>query len=145
MKRKLIHAGNALLLALANVVLWGSIGCGSGDRPELGTVSGKVTMDGQPLSGLIVVFKPDEGRAAVGETDSEGIYELEYLDGVAGCKVGPNTVSFEWPLGAGGKPIPQQYTAGRSTLKKDVQAGSNEINLEITSGGSGGGPAPKVE
>ena len=52
-------------------------GCGSGDdRPELGQVTGTITMDGTPLTGTVVVFSPDNGRPSRGKTDAEGKYEL---------------------------------------------------------------------
>ena len=118
-------------------------GCsGSSDQPELGYVTGTITLDGQPLAGVIVVFKPEEGRAATGQTDAEGEYELEYLYKTAGCKVGPNTISLEWPLGEGGRAIPAKYTAGRSILKEDVKAGNNTIDLVLDSSGADGAAAP---
>lgn len=138
-----LKQGLAICLLAALV---SSLGCGgSGDRPELGEVSGTVTLDGAPLAGVIIVFKPDVGRAAVGETDEKGYYELEYLDGVPGCKIGPNTVSFEWPLGAAGKALPAKYMAGRSELKKDVQSGDNQIDFALESAKPGEAAAPVVE
>lgn len=109
-------------------------GCGGvSDQPELGYVSGKVTLDGEPLAGVIISFQPDTGRAASDETDAEGHYDLEYRYKVPGCKVGPNTVSFAWPTGfEGGRPIPEKY-AGRSELKVDVAAGSNEFDWDLKS------------
>lgn len=44
-------------------------GCGRGDLPPLGTVSGTVTLDGEPLPGVIISFKPDEGRVAAATTE----------------------------------------------------------------------------
>lgn len=108
-------------------------GCGSGDRPELGEVSGTVTLDGTPLAGVIILFKPDEGRPATAMTDEEGYYELVYRHGVEGTKVGPNTISFEWPLEKAGRPIPAKYSAGKSELKKTVEPGGNTFDFQLTS------------
>ena len=78
-------------------------GCGGdvGDRPELGQVSGKVTLDDKPLVGALILFRPEEGRTATGTIGSDGSYTLEYLYKVPGCKVGPNIVSLTWPTGEG--------------------------------------------
>ncbi len=39
-------------------------GCGGGatDMPDIGDVHGKITLDGQPLSGVKIYFKPQTGR-----------------------------------------------------------------------------------
>ena len=119
------------------------LGCGGSDAPPLGEVSGTVELNGEPLAGVIVLFKPDNGRVATATTDSKGYYSLEYAYGVKGAKVGPNTVSLEWPLGfAGAKPLPAKYTT-QSELKKEVEAGKNTIDLELTADGPAGPAPPK--
>ena len=97
----------AQLLILAVLLLAGA-GCfGVSDQPELGRVTGTVTLDGQPLAGVIVNFQPESGRAATAESDSKGYYDLVYIYGSNGAKVGKNAVSFRWPDGSEGKkPIP---------------------------------------
>lgn len=116
-----------MLLLIGVTCLWTS-GCGGGvsDMPELASVSGKVTLDGEPVVGILVLFKPDSGRAAIGTTDAEGKYTLEYLHEEVGTKVGPSTVSFEWPIGASGPPIPAMYGPG-SKEKVEVVAGKNNV------------------
>jgi hypothetical protein len=123
-------AGMWFLLAGAFVAL----GCGGGaDRPPLGYVTGTVTLNGEPLVGVIVLFKPDNGRAATSITDSRGVYNLEYVYGVKGTKVGPSTVSFEWPLDyPGAKPLPEKYTM-KSALKEEVKSGRNTFNFDLKS------------
>lgn len=114
-------------------------GCGgSSDQPDLGSVSGVVTLDGKPVVGVNVVFKPDIGRAAAANTDAEGKFTLQYLDGVDGCKLGPNTVSFDWPPGAtSAVGIPTKYTDS-AQFKFDIKAGSNTCDLKMESDGSEG-------
>ena len=108
-------------------------GCGGVDHPPLGNVTGAVTFNGEPLVGVIVLFKPETGRAATATTDGKGVYALEYTYGVKGTKVGPSTVSFEWPLGfAGAKPLPEKYTT-KSELKEAVKSGRNTINFDLKS------------
>ena len=112
-------------------------GCGGGaEKPPLGSVTGTVTLNGEPLVGVIVLFKPDSGRVATAVTDGKGSYDLEYTYGVKGTKVGPSTVSFEWPLGfAGAKPLPEKYTT-KSELKQDVKSGRNTFNFDLESAGA---------
>ncbi len=138
-----LHRKSGLMLSLMTLirvvlacqVVFLFAGCGSSDQPELGDVSGTVTIDGKPLAGAIIVFKPDIGRAATGITDPEGKYDdLEYLYGVSGAKVGPNTVSFEYEIGASGPPIPSKY-GGNSELKVDVKAGANTFDFSLDSSG----------
>ena len=111
----------------------GLVGCSTGDRPPLGRVSGKVTLDTKPLAGVIISFQPDSGRAASAETDAEGMYDLEYTYQVKGAKIGPNTVSFAWPTGVEGKQgIPAKYST-KSELKEEVKRGKNIFNYDLTS------------
>lgn len=109
-------------------------GCGSGDdTPPLGDVSGTITLDGQPLEGVIVAYKPEVGRAATGTTDAQGKYTLEFAYGVSGCKVGPNSVYLEWPLGSTkAKTLSPKYTT-QSELKADVKEGSNTLDFALQS------------
>lgn len=118
------------------VILLGWImfnGCSHGDRPELGYVTGTVTMDGKPLAKVIVTFKPTQGRPSVGMTDENGDYHLEYSYQVPGTKVGLNQVAFSWPIGvAGSHVIPARYS-GKSDINRDVQAGSNSFDFDLES------------
>src|SRR5688572_704144 len=71
-------------------------GCGQ-SGPQLAPVSGRVTLDGQPLDAAEVLFQPDEGTGSpsYGYTDENGRYELGYKRGVKGAMVGSHTVSIE--------------------------------------------------
>ncbi|MCA9015149.1 MAG: hypothetical protein KDA74_06495 [Planctomycetaceae bacterium] len=113
-------------------------GCGEGtpsDTPDLGRVSGTVTMDGKPLANVAVTFEPETGKPSFGRTDESGHYELVYKN-EQGAKVGQHTVRVttptEGPEDTGKDPIPAKYNT-KSTLKKEVKQGANEINLELTS------------
>ena len=106
-------------------------GCGRSDLPKIGLVSGRVTMADKPLSGLIVTFKPDKGRPAIGVTDQDGYFDLEYSYDVKGTKVGANTVGFSWPIGVTGQPeIPARYS-GQSELFREVKSGWNTFDFEL--------------
>lgn len=128
-------------------------GCGPSDQPELGEVTGVITLDGKPLSGIAVVFQPANGRPARGTTDAEGKYELTYIRQTKGTKVGPNRVEIA-PSEEGeadeseaddgesqparkqsksAKPkIPARYNA-RTELNADVKAGKNTFDFKLES------------
>lgn len=142
-----------LSLVLSGLVLCAS-GCSSSDQPELGQVTGTITMDGKPLTGVAVVFQPENGRPARGMTDAEGKYELVYIRQTKGSKVGPNRVeiapseegeeSEETEVGDGeaqtapkksksGKPtVPARYNT-KSELKVEVVSGKNTFDFQLES------------
>ncbi|MBR9804015.1 carboxypeptidase regulatory-like domain-containing protein, partial [bacterium] len=71
-------------------------GCGgSSDTPDLGSVSGTVTIDGAPASNVTVTFTPVEGgRASTGTTSSSGHYNLVYSPSEAGAVLGQHKVTI---------------------------------------------------
>ena len=125
-KKRSAHA--LVVLCIASLLS----GCGGGDMPELGDVYGKVTMDGQPVVGVNILFTPETGRPAGGVTDSEGNYELKYLEGYGGCKVGKAKVTFEWSPGVEASvAIPAKYI--QVGYDVEVRSGSNELNFPMES------------
>jgi hypothetical protein len=119
-----------------------SSGCGS-SGPELGQVTGTVTMDGQPVPGLNITFAPAEkGPTSVGGTNQEGRYKLLYNTDRQGAVLGKHNViirSGERDTDEDGKPtgpkpvkIPAKYSQA-GELTADVKAGSQEINFELDS------------
>jgi hypothetical protein len=118
-----------LCLALVGIL----VGCTPSDRPPLGRVTGVVTMDGKPLEGIIINFRPDQGRTSTCETDAKGNYDLIYEYQVNGAQIGMNTVSFVWPTGAEATAsIPEDYGA-KSTIQVEVKAGRNKFDFDIKS------------
>jgi hypothetical protein len=127
-------------LALACLLL--AEGCGSGapaDQPELGEVTGVVTLDGKPLPNVIVTFNPAKGRPSIGTTDEMGSYTLSYLGHLDGAVVGPNTVTIATPQDHPDPPghpfkdpIPAKYN-NETTLTADVKPGANEFNFDLLS------------
>ena len=121
-------------------------GCGGvSDQPELGTVTGLVTLDGDPLPGATVKFVPESGRSSVGITDATGRYELQYTNDTPGAKVGPHIVSISTmtagysdeggsSVESSAEKIPKRYNEG-STLQETVEAGENVIDFPLTSDG----------
>ena len=116
------------------------LGCGGG--PELGEVTGRVTLDGQPVPGATVTFQPTDGRQpSTGETNENGEYTLVFTEKQAGALVGEHTVAIEtFQLGtdAAGEVddvperIPARYNIS-TELQETVNAGLQEINFELTS------------
>lgn len=122
-----------VLMVLSLITVGSLVGCTPSDQPPLGRVFGKVTLDGEPLAGVIVNFQPESGRVATAETDAQGNYDLIYIYGTNGTKVGKNTVSFRWPDGVEGKkPLPKKYT-GVTKEVVEVKSGRNTLNWELTS------------
>src|SRR5271157_3972435 len=77
-------------------------GCNGGDRPELGTVQGRVSLNGGPLGRAMISFQPmDGGRQSCCVTNREGAYELVYLRNIRGAKVGNHRVTISTAIGDG--------------------------------------------
>jgi hypothetical protein len=102
------------------------------DMPELGYVSGVVTLDSQPLKGVTIYFKPEVGRPSQGKADESGRYQAMYRIDKEGVKVGPNRVHLEWGLDDSGPKIPAAFGA-KSDLKLEVKPGKNEFNIDAVS------------
>jgi len=136
-----------LAATAAIAALVAAAGCSSrpADQPPLGRVRGKITMNGQPLPGVDIVFAPDKGRPSVGTTDTSGRYDLSYINTTKGAKVGPHKVfirpaevSPDEVPGEGSKPaaprpvIPAKYNK-RTELTAEVKAGSNTFDFALES------------
>jgi hypothetical protein len=71
---------NSLLISICCLIALGCvIGCGSKNPLGVVKVTGKVTMDGQPVSGAQITFIPKSGGSGTlcgATTDSEGVYSL---------------------------------------------------------------------
>ncbi len=132
-------------------------GCGGpSDQPDLGQVTGTITLDGDPLPRTSVMFQPENGRPATGITDEEGHYELTYIRETKGTKIGKNLVQIGGieesedeedavAFDADGEPItqasaqpiikpkiPVKYNL-RSELEVDVQPGENTFDFDLES------------
>jgi hypothetical protein len=122
-----------LLVAVASCI--SVTGCSdSSDRPDLGYVSGVVTLDGKPLSSASVSFIQTGFRPSIGNTDSDGRYELIYLRDIKGAPVGKHVVKIKrFPLNNEPiKQLPRKYNSD-SQLTRDVVSGDNEFNFDLAS------------
>ena len=119
-------------------------GCGSGDTPPLGQVTGIVTLDGKPIEGAAIQFEPVNSGlpTAFGRTDKEGKYELWYSRGNKGASLGEALVRIaafqDANPDAGEKKrpeiIPARYNV-MTDLKVEVARGTQTHNFELKSGG----------
>jgi hypothetical protein len=116
-------------------------GCGGGGGPPLGTVSGFVSLDGEPLKEATVTFAPASGRPSQGMTDGEGRFTLDYTPGRPGAVIGEHRVRIstegyvQRPDGTveeRKERVPAAYNA-RSTLTATVQAGGNDCSFDLRS------------
>lgn len=109
-------------------------GCGNeaSDKPDLGYVSGTVTLDGKPLPFVTMYFKPEVGRQSIARANEEGYYEAMYLVDEKGVKVGPCSAIVEWGIEDSGPAIPGKY-ATQGELKLNVEPGQNTFNIAMVS------------
>jgi len=129
---------------LCSIVLVGAV-VGCGGSFNVGTVTGKVTLDGQPLPGALVTFSPTAGGSpSAGRTDVRGTYTLQYTRDVQGAELGEHLVSVSTfsegdpdsdpPTPTVPEKVPAKYNE-KSQLKQTVSKGVNTINLALEGGG----------
>ena len=117
---------------------------GCGGNPKVATVSGVVTLDGEPIDRASVLFQPQEGgRPSFAVTDEQGRYKLSYSRSQNGATIGSCVVkitklsdSDEESGGSAGKAaptsvkIPDRYR--KEPLTVTVLPQHNTIDLELT-------------
>lgn len=143
---------NRVLLAVLLLAVVGLVGCG-GDA-NLGTVTGTITLDGQPVSDATVNFSPKSGSPSNGRTDSAGKYELSFSRSKKGAEIGEHTVRIttyrkanpdaETPVAAVPEKIPAKYNS-KTELKKTVTSGNNTIDFPLKADGPVVQPSEKLD
>lgn len=121
-------------------------GCGAKTPDNVGQVSGKVTLEGQPLPDALVTFAPVKpgGSTAAGKTDAGGNYQLHYSSGVEGAEIGENRVAIstydegspdiEPPRPKVPEKVPLKYNI-RSELVRDVKQDANTFDFDLKTDG----------
>ncbi|MDO5310163.1 MAG: carboxypeptidase-like regulatory domain-containing protein [Planctomycetia bacterium] len=153
---------SAVLLALVVAMTTLFVGCKGGSiKTEM--VTGKITLDGEPVADAKIVFSPvGSGESASGVSDAEGVYTLttnggapgkgalvgEYQVGIVKQEnVAPQPTKEELEAAsAAGEDISRKYPAemkdiiptkyvipARSGLTASVKAGKNEIDFQLDS------------
>jgi hypothetical protein len=103
-------------------------GCGS----RAAQVTGQVTCQGKPVIGTILFSPKGETEARSGSAvnaplDEEGNYDLQLNTiGTYTVVITPRNVRFPVPPGE------VDYPCDRSPLEREVQAGHNDITIELT-------------
>jgi hypothetical protein len=93
MKRRPVAQWSAIAVCLA---VW-PCGCGGPPRPDYGSLDlsqarGCVTLDGQPLTGALILFEAPDATYSYAQTDGRGRYRLMFNSEQAGVCKGPKTV-----------------------------------------------------
>ncbi len=119
-----------------------SIGCGKPAHiPDLGEVSGTVTLDSKPLANATVTFAPTAGRPSAGTTNAAGQYSLSFVGDYTGAMVGSHTVRIsteqyiereDGTTDYVKESIPPVYNK-KSTLSASVKPGENTFDFELSS------------
>ena len=136
LRRPLAGMAIAALLAVA--------GCGGSD---LSQVTGRVTLDGQPLPNAFVEFVPtgSEGSTSSGRTNDRGEYMLMFSRDVPGASLGPHRVQIttqdvyvddEGYEALHPERVPERYNEA-SELTAEVLPGSNQFDFELESDNPG--------
>ena len=107
------------------------------ETPDLGEVSGKITLDGKPLKLANIYFDPiidkDSGIKATssfGMTNAAGEYKLLYLSDKLGAVVGKHRVTIEGYVEEDGDRVPARFENQRG-LTAEIKSGSNEVNFDL--------------
>lgn len=130
-------------LAALMVTLLASMGCGHTQR---GAVSGKITLDGQPVDSGRIEFTPIGARAR--ESSWAEVVGGQYsIPASRGPATGPNIAAIYWPKKTGRvlpamppagpvdeakEAIPDRYNR-QSELRADVKSGHNQFDFTLHS------------
>jgi hypothetical protein len=118
----------------AALILVGSlalIGCGE----HSAQVTGRVTCEGKPVTGSILFSPKGEGESNTGPAvnapiGEDGSYELRLkTTGKHTVVVTPRDIKFPVPPGE------LDYPCDRTPFEREVQAGPNDITIELTARG----------
>ncbi len=147
-------ASASLLLLLAALL---TAGCGGADE-DLASVEGRITLNGEPLADARVEFDPiteeadfgkSTGSSSMAMTDANGRYTLQYTAEHDGALVGKHTVRIttrRMTVDPDGKEnlVPERLPPEchvASTIVKEVEPGSNTINIDLPPKPATGAPA----
>jgi len=114
-------------------------GCQRG--PDLGTVTGTVRINGQPLPYAYVRFQPFNPPGTYGSayTDKDGNYELQFSKSYNGAPVGQHRITIRPAVGeelpedgrnTAALQLPERYTSG-AELVREVKPGHNVHDFDI--------------
>jgi hypothetical protein len=114
-----------------------ALGCSDGRQTA--TVSGKITLNGQPLAGARVNFQPtgdvrNTGIGSFGETDANGEYSLTLIDeSRAGAIVATHRVMIKAVPAGKGNPTDDKVPSGKDRVPAEYNINST-LTFEVKSG-----------
>ncbi|MBI1348498.1 carboxypeptidase regulatory-like domain-containing protein [bacterium] len=133
------------LISSTLVALIGLSGCSQHKGPEVAEVTGTITLDGQPLTGVNIQFVPQApgGSPSFGGTNEDGQYRLLFNSKTAGALLGTHRVEIlarDIPRDENGDlllsvmpvKIPRRYSQP-GALTADVHSGRNTIRFDLLS------------
>jgi len=112
-------------------------GCGQ-SPPKLADVAGSVTLDGKPVSNVMLEFQPTGGTGSpsIGYTDRDGTYRLRFSRERWGAVPGVHLVRIDFDLGSNDRPpvvsIPAKYNRD-SKLHRELRPGHNHLMFDLCS------------
>ena len=122
--------------AASLLILLALCGCGEG-RPDRVPVSGKVLIDGQPLSRGYIRIVPSDARASTGEIGPDGRFTLGCFEKADGCVVGTHPISVyaAEPLSASSQRwlAPKKYAdPATSGLTAEIKEPTDSLVIELS-------------
>ena len=100
---------SGLRCALVGLFLIGVSACSDGKSAKFIDVTGKVTLEKEPVANASITFTPrgnSEGLPGIGMTVSDGSYSLMGPQGQKGLMPGEYTVTISRRLNPDGSPVP---------------------------------------
>jgi hypothetical protein len=127
----------ALILSLLALLVVS--GCDS--RPKRVAVSGKVLIDGEPLTYGTVIFLPKNGRQSIGPLDETGSFTLACYDAKDGALIGTHEVEVLAGQAMGSNATkwyaPKKYADRKTSgLTQEVNASMDPVVINLTWKGS---------
>lgn len=144
LKSDFLPTANSPLHLLLIVMLLTAMGCGDG-RPDRVPVSGKVLIDGAPVTHGNIKFVPQHGRPSFSEIGPDGRFTLTCYDGKDGALPGTHRVQVDANRAISEKKMeiftPKQYADFRTSgLEVVVSEGVDDLVIELTWGNQKKGP-----
>ncbi len=109
-------------------------------RPARVPVSGRVTLDGEPVPFGHIRFVPGDARAAFGEIENDGHFRLTTFDSGDGCVLGTHKVEViaRHPQGETSirHLVPPKYgTAETSDISVEITGPTSDLEVKLVSNG----------
>ncbi len=123
----------SLVLALT-AGLAATSGCGKSGPYEVVEIGGTVTYEGRPVSGMGLIFTPEEGRPSLAITDQAGKFKLHYTQDESGAQVGKHQVVFEFPPSPldGSMPEATEPTDDIKAIMETHGSADSPLSVEVT-------------